>query len=284
MGTDNGLFWTTKNDGKDWTDYSKGLPNAYMRSIAPSNFKNGRVYVALTGINYDDMDSHLFVSENFGANWKSISTNLPDEPVNVIAEDPIHQNILYAGGYKGLYVTINQGKSWNYFGNGMPLISISDIEFHRNSGDLIVSTHGRGIYLFNLLPFYEMQDLDSDKNHLLSIPIGTSPESIHSGIIPNYSSVEKLVFSFWLNKEMNIKCSIYDSEDQVIFQTELNRKKGFNQFRWDLILEKTESDMPYFIHYDKFIEAGNYKVILEVGNKQLSRELTIINNKSPKTR
>ena len=64
VGTDHGAFWTSKNGGKSWKEFSGKLPNAYIRSIEPSNFKKSRVYLAMTGINYDDLNNYIFVSDN----------------------------------------------------------------------------------------------------------------------------------------------------------------------------------------------------------------------------
>ena len=146
MGTDNGVFWVTKNDGKEWQEASAGLPEAYIRSIYPSSVKNSRVYLTLTGLNYDDFNKYIFVSENYGKNWRSISANLPDEPMNVVVEDPTNEDILYVGGHRGVYISYNRGNSWSYLGKGMPATSVSDIEIDDATGDMIVATHGRGIY------------------------------------------------------------------------------------------------------------------------------------------
>ncbi len=108
-GTDKGAFWVSKNDGQSWEENSKGLANNYIRSICPSRFVKERVYLAMTGINYDDLHSYLYVSEDDGKNWRSINDGLPDEPVNVILEDPTNENILYAGGF-GEYIFLLTGE------------------------------------------------------------------------------------------------------------------------------------------------------------------------------
>ena len=152
MGTDHGAFWTSKNGGKSWKEFSGKLPNAYIRSIEPSNFKKSRVYLAMTGINYDDLNNYIFVSDNYGKKWKSLSANLPNDPANVIIEDPVHENILYAGCYRGVYISVNRGKSWNILGNNMPAVSVADLEIQKRENELVVGTHGRGIYYLNLNP------------------------------------------------------------------------------------------------------------------------------------
>ena len=87
-GTDKGAFWVSKNDGASWEENDIGMANNYIRSICPSRFAKERVYVAMTGINYDDLQSYLYLSEDYGKTWSGISSGLPNEPVNVILEDP----------------------------------------------------------------------------------------------------------------------------------------------------------------------------------------------------
>ena len=72
-GTDKGAFWVSKDDGKSWKENSNGLANNYIRSIFPSQFKTSRVYTAMSGLNYDDFGNHLYMSEDNGENWKSIT-------------------------------------------------------------------------------------------------------------------------------------------------------------------------------------------------------------------
>ncbi len=152
VGTDHGAFWVSKDDGTTWEEHSTGIANNYIRSIEPSRFKASRVYMAMTGINYDDLHSYLYSSEDYGKNWKRISTGLPDEPVNVIKEDLTNENILYAGGLRGVYVSLDKGNNWSYLGINMPAVAVADMEIHRASMDLVVGTHGRGIYKINLKP------------------------------------------------------------------------------------------------------------------------------------
>ena len=66
-----------------------------------------------------------------------------------------------------------------------------------------------------------------------------------------------------------------------IWQININGKKGFNQFRWDLILEKRKSDAPYFVHYDKFIESGNYTLRAYFGETIADQLVKVIEGISP---
>lgn len=281
-GTDKGAFWVTKNDGTNWVENSIGLANNYIRSICPSRFVKSRVYLAMTGINYDDLQSYLYLSEDYGKNWTSIAAGLPNEPVNVILEDPTDENILYAGALRGVYMSTNRGKTWAYLGNNMPSAAIADLEIHDNTMDLVVATHGRGIYKINLRPIHAMvsKNLPPDKDHLFNIPESTRPSlSSHSGEAL-YQTLEKVSIPFWLNEAKSISLSIKDKENKIIWTITQQGQKGFNEYRWDLIVKKEKSDLPYFVHYDKFVEAGNYTLILSDGKTTLEQVFVVKNGVS----
>ncbi len=282
-GTDHGAFWVSKNDGATWEEYSKGIANNYIRSISPSRHKTSRVYMAMTGINYDDLHSYIYSSEDYGKNWKSISAGLPDEPVNVIKEDPTNENILYAGGLRGVYISIDSGNTWSYLGINMPATSVADLEIHEGTMDLVVATHGRGIYKTSLRPIQKLlnQKLETDHDYFFEIGEIKRPWFNSSGGEADYRTIEKVVFSFWLRQSAEVILSIKDKDKKEIWKTSVNGHTGLNQYRWDLITNKITSDYPYFIQYDKFIEAGSYIVNIAAGNVHLEQTLTIANATSP---
>ncbi len=258
VGTDRGTLWRSKNNGQDWTNISGDFPANYIRSICPSKHKKERLYVQLTGLNYDDLGAYLYVSEDYGDTWTSITSNLPNHPINFILEDPAFENILYAGTYRGVYVSTNRGQEWSYFGKGMPDASIADIVIEEKSKDMVVATHGRGIYKTNLLPFYHHFSEKISTNFLFEIPEGKAPlkRDTHKDI--DEKSIEKVPITFWLEEPETINLDILTESDSLLHSKTIQGQAGFNQFRWDLVTYKEESDSPYFIHYKHYLEAGEY--------------------------
>ena len=223
--------------------------------------------MSMTGINYDDLNNYLYSSENYGKHWKKISSNLPNEPVNVIVEDNKYENVLYAGMYRGVYISLNKGLSWMVLGNNLPISSVSDIEIHNSSNDMIVSTHGRGIYKINLDPIHKYflfkDSLKSD--YLFKIDNGNLPKFNDTHKEPIIDTYEKLPITFYLNENKNYALIIMN-ENKVIWKYESKGNYGINQIRWDLITKKNNDQKPYHIHYNEFILPGEYNVILETEN------------------
>jgi Sortilin, neurotensin receptor 3, len=283
-GTDRGAFWVSKNDGATWDEHSAGIANNYIRSISPSNHKVSRVYLTMNGINYDDLHSYVYTSEDYGKNWKSISAGLPDEPVNVIKEDLINENIIYVGTIRGVFVSIDRGKSWFYMGVNMPATAVADLEIHEATMDLVVGTHGRGIYKTNLKPIQKMvsQNLSHGKNHFFETDQARRPWFNSSSGEADYRTIEKATFSFWLNQYGQASISIRDKSNNEVWKTKLNGQPGINQFRWDMVVSKQTSDYPYFMDYDKFIDAGTYIVtVVSLGGDNLEQPFVVVNGISP---
>ncbi|MEL6255698.1 MAG: hypothetical protein AAFR87_27080, partial [Bacteroidota bacterium] len=276
VGTDKGSFWTTKDDGENWQEYSTNLPNAYIRSIYPSRHKKSRVYLALNGMNYDDLNGYLFVSDNYGKKWKSIRSNLPNETANVILEDPRFENILYAGLYRGAYISLDRGKSWQLLGRNLSAMAVADMIIHEESADLIIATHGRGIYRTNLKPLYEfLESNNTNEPKLCSPDTLVRPRYNDTHRDPNYKSLEPGSFTYYIPESGELNLSIRDEREGVLWSESLTGKKGLNQLRWDLIVKKEKSLNPYFIHYDNFIEKGTYRLVLSWKDKAVEQSLII---------
>ncbi len=278
VGTDKGVFWCSEDDGQNWQEYSQGLPPHYIRSIFPSKFKASRVYMSMTGINDDNLSKYLFVSEDFGKNWESIASNLPNEPVNVILEDPVYEDILYAGTYRGVYISLNRGASWYWLGKNMPGVSIGDMEIQEREKDLVVGTHGRGIYYLNLNPIYELHKVGYplSKNHLFEVPNAQFPKRRASHGEIDKGSVQKLPISFWLTNRESVQLSVVNNQKEVVWSKNIPGNKGLNQIRWDLVRKRENSPLPYFIHYEKYIPPGEYVIILNSSEGEIQQNLTVL--------
>ena len=276
-GSDKGSFWVTKDDGKNWSENSKNIKDNYIRSIYPSKFSKSRVYMAMSGINYDDLGNYIYMSENYGKDWKSIKSNLPNEPANVIIEDLKFENILYAGLYRGVYISFDKGNSWSILGKNLPIVSISDLIIDEKSGDLIAATHGRGIYKLNLNPIHYSikKGISVEKNILFPISDITRPLINDTHKEPISSTAEKLSFSFFINKNEKVLTEVYNDKNDLIWRYKFDAKKGFNEFRWDIIYEKNKSDLPYFIHYNKYLPAGKYKLNLKLTNENFEESFNV---------
>ncbi len=153
-GSDDGNIQLSKDDGYTWALVSNNLPkNLYVSRIVASAINEGRVYVTLNGYRKDNFTAWLYVSEDYGKTWKTLGSNLPAGPLNVIREDPKHEDILYLGSDNGLYASFNRGKTFMSLGN-LPSVPVHDIAIQKTANEIIVATHGRSIYIGSLEEVY----------------------------------------------------------------------------------------------------------------------------------
>jgi len=284
VGTDRGAFWVTLDDGKNWREFSEGLSNGYIRSICPSRFSKSRVYVAVTGINYDDLRNHLYVSEDYGKTWRSIVSNLPDEVAYVILEDPVNENILYAGLYRGVYISVDRGESWSLLGPGMAATAISDLVIQEREMDLVVGTHGRGIYKMNIRPIQEAFKNGVPRTDMIfATPVARLPWINDTHRDPRMRTAEKVPITFYLMNDTDVEVRVNNEKGKTIWTKTLKGKKGFNQYRWNLVAKRADSPQPYFTRYLEFAPPGTYEIQIVGDGVDLKTELTIIKRQSPPT-
>ena len=277
VGMDKGAFWFTRDGGRNWEERSQGLPNGYIRSIVPSSFKSSRVYLTLSGINYDDLSNHVYVSENNGKDWQKLQGNLPDEVAYVLLEDPVYENLLYIGMYRGVYVSTNRGKSWSLLGKNLAACAIADLELEEKSQTLIAASHGRGIYKIDIGPIRAAlaKGYPINENHLFEVPETNRPwlNDTHRDV--DYHTAQKAPITYWSVKTETVKLKVQRA-GATVWSTDWLVQKGFNQYRWDLVVDRHSSMAPYFIHYDEFIAAGDYQLIIETGRKSLATDLVVL--------
>jgi photosystem II stability/assembly factor-like uncharacterized protein len=161
VGTDDGNVWVKKGVQAKWEKINRDLPNKWVTRIVASKYKKERVYVTLIGYRDDDFKTYVYASEDYGNTWTSIKGNLPEEPVNVIREDPVNEDILYLGTDLTVYVTIDRGITWYSLKNNLPTNAVYDLRVQPRENELIIGTHGRGVFI---LPVKYIHQLASEKN------------------------------------------------------------------------------------------------------------------------
>ncbi|OYU93479.1 MAG: glycosyl hydrolase, partial [Bacteroidetes bacterium B1(2017)] len=163
-GSDDGYLHVTRDNGKNWTNIT--LPTsqlgdfALMSMIHTSDFEKGKAYLAATRYMFGDRTPYLFKTSDYGKTWASISKGIPsDEYTRVVREDPNKPGLLYAGTERGIYVSFDDGASWNPLNLNMPISPIRDLQIHDREKDLVVATHGLSFWILDdVTPLHQIKD------------------------------------------------------------------------------------------------------------------------------
>jgi photosystem II stability/assembly factor-like uncharacterized protein len=148
-GTDDGLIHVTHDGGKTWNNVTpQGIPDWTKISLIDAGHSDAATaYAALNGIRIDDMHPHIYRTHDGGHTWTAITNGLPDDPINVVREDPRHKGLLLAGSERCVYVSFDDGDHWQPLRLNMPATSIRDLVF--KDADVVVGTHGRSFWILD---------------------------------------------------------------------------------------------------------------------------------------
>ena len=152
VGTDDGNVQVSKDGGNSFSLISQKLPKGlYVSRVIASKYNVARVYVTLNGYRNDHFNAYVYQSDDYGTTWKQIMKDLPSEPVNVIKEDAVAEQVLYVGTDGGLYVSLDGGNSSMAWTKGLPAsVPVHDLEIHPRDHEIVLGTHGRSLYVGKL--------------------------------------------------------------------------------------------------------------------------------------
>jgi len=156
-GTDDGLIRLTRDGGRNWSDVTPpGMtPWSKVSQLDASHFDDNTVYAAINRIRLDDQRPYIYRTHDGGKTWAKIVEGLPEEPINVVREDPVRKGLLYAGSERAVYVSFDDGAHWQTLRLNMPATSIRDLVVHED--DLAIATHGRGFWILdNVTPLRQL--------------------------------------------------------------------------------------------------------------------------------
>ena len=256
-GTDDGLVQLTRDAGTHWTNVTpKELP-AWTRvmGMEAGHYGAGTVYVAGDGHMSGDDQAHLFVTDDFGASWHSIAGDLPRNLfVRSIREDSKNPHMLYAGTNRGVWVSFDRGAHWHDLRLNMPASAIYDLEIQPDQNDLVVGTHGRGVWILDdLSPLQQLTLAQNQQTVLLTPrpayrmfatpPINTSlynpqtqvPDNIFFG--PN--APDGAIINYYLAQKAraNPTIDIQDANGHVVRHLQgkaVPNSEGMNRAVWNL--------------------------------------------------
>ena len=254
-GSDDGLLHISKDGGKNWSNVTpKKLPEwAMINSIEADPFQKGGLYVAATLYKKGDYTPYLYHTTDYGKTWKLITNGIPSGHfTRVLRADPKVEGLLYCGTEFGMYISKNNGSTWEPFQLNLPIVPITDLAIKEN--DLIVATQGRSFWIFDdLNVLWDEVEIPTAKETLRvydSYPTvgfgGGGKSSSLAGT--NHPNGVRLYFNL-PNVDEEVSLLFLDSNGELIrkFSTKasdadnkVTLKEGLNTFAWNTRYEKAD--------------------------------------------
>lgn len=263
-GTDDGNVQVTPDGGTTWRNVSRGLPRAWVSRVHASTHVRDRAYVSLTPYRDDRIDAFVFVTEDLGRSWRRISEGLPAEPVNVVREDPVNPDVLYVGTHKGVYVSLDRGASWAALQAGLPQMPVHDMVVHPRERELVIGTHGRSVFIVDVLPIQELTTaIRAKKLHGFPIedvagsrgwraqssawtrgdpfdplflePAWAYPEGARARF---RAESPNLRVPYWAARDGKVTIRVLDGNGNPVHVASQDARRGVNTWRWDLFVDR----------------------------------------------
>lgn len=153
-GTDDGNLQLTRDGGKTWMNVVgniQGLPkNAWVSYLDAGHFEEGTVYATFDLHTFGNLRPYVYKTVDYGKTWTSLVSTESNVRgyAHVIKEDLVNKQLLFVGTEFGLWISLDGGRQWaQYKGGELPNVAVRDLAIHPRDHDLVIATHGRGIWI-----------------------------------------------------------------------------------------------------------------------------------------
>ncbi len=295
VGTDDGNLQLTKNGGKSWENLVKnisGLPsNTWCSHVEASRFREGRAYVTFDGHQTGDMKPYAYKTEDFGKTWESLSTSEIKGYCHVIREDIVNPDLLFLGTEFGLFISIDGGKKWTHLKENFPMVAVRDMVIHPREHDLIIATHGLGIWIIDDLTPLRNLKKDTLENEVAILPSRPSTISYSSsiqdfpgddGFLGSNPPSGATITYYLKNRHIfgDLKLEILDSQGKLIKSLPTGKRKGINRVYWDMRLKPPKVSykpgVPTGVAVGPMVPEGTYTIKITKNEKSYFGKLDLI--------
>jgi hypothetical protein len=299
VGTDDGNLQVTQDDGKHWANLTKrfpGLPETmWVSGIEASRHNAGTAYVSFDGHRSNDFANYLYRSTDFGNTWSSLTGDLPaNRVIHAVHEDPKNPNLIYVGTEHGLYLSADGGQHWIAMAGNLPRVPVNDFVIHPRDNDLVLATHGRGVWILDdLTPLQALTpQVMSEAVHLF--PVRAAEEiryfnpKAHTGdmIFRGENPPAGALIDYYLASDPGASGSsaaILDAAGKPVAALRPTHEAGINRIVWNLRYDALPAPPPGEESGGRamelpgpFVMPGEYTARLTVGDKTFDQKLHVL--------
>ena len=298
-GSDDGLVHLSRNGGKDWQNITPKIMPEWMmiNCIEIDPFIKGGAYIVGTKYKTGDYRPYIYKTENYGQSWKLLVNGIGEEDfTRALRADPNRKGLLYAGTERGMYISFDDGNSWQKFELNLPIVPITDLAIKNNN--LIAATQGRSFWMLDdLSPLHQLdKDINNEEFYLFK-PLDsyrmnggrgavskTQGQNHYGGVSVNFylkdtAKTDTISLSFF-DKSKNLIKKYSTHPDKENKEEELTIKAGSNQFNWNMMYPDAEKIKGMILWWASLSGPkalpGTYMVELSKNEKKKTQQFNIL--------
>ena len=285
VGTDDGNVQVTKDGGKSWTNTVSNIPglpaNTWCYHIEASSLDKATAYAVFDGHTRGDKSTYAYKTTDYGASWTNIATDDIHGFARSIQEDYVNPDLLFLGTEFGLYITLDGGTSWSKFTNNMPAVAIHHLELQKQTNDLVMGTHGRGVIIIDdisplrlineeliakKLYFFENESTVIDEENSFTGDFGNQTAFV------GRSKTKDFQLKYFLSKRHTfgkMALEIQDADGNKVAELGAGKSKGINIVNWNFSKKQPKVAKGKTLTFGGFssptVAAGTYKAVMVKG-------------------
>jgi photosystem II stability/assembly factor-like uncharacterized protein len=310
VGTDDGNVQVTRDGGKSWTNVAANIPGVpaglWVSRIQASAHDAARAFVAIDGHRSDDFHPYLYMTDDYGRTWHLITgttagsnsnevgsgSGVPgiipsNHPLKGFREDPVNANLLFAGTEFGIFMSLDRGQHWQSMKDGLPTVSVDDIQIHPREHDLIIATHGRSVYVMDDISALEQLTTEKLTQNAVLFEPKTARQFYYNPIGGLWGAhvfkAKNPAFGAHIDYYLrgtpadDVSITIEDAKGKTIRELDASNRGGLNRVVWDLRGESREliSEARGDDDTPQYVMPGTYTVRMKYGSVKSSAKLVV---------
>jgi photosystem II stability/assembly factor-like uncharacterized protein len=256
-GTNDGLMQITRDGGKNWSNVTANIPGlpewGTVSNIEASRYDAGTAYITVDLHQVNNRDPFIYKTSDYGKTWTSITNGIPHSMLSYahcIREDPVRRGLLFVGTENALYVSFNDGQSWQPLQGNLPHAPVYWIAIQEHFHDLVLATYGRGFWILDdITPLEQMTPQALDASAYLFPPrdayrfrTATQPESMPNDPTAGQNPPYGASLDYYLKSaaQGGARLAILDASGRTVRTLNGASQSGINRMWWDLRFSPTK--------------------------------------------
>ena len=255
VGTDDGNVQISRDAGKTWTNVTGNIPalpkNAWVSSLEAGHFAEGTAYATFDLHMFGDLRPYAYKTTDYGKTWTPLIVE--NGPVlgyaHVVKEDLVNQDLLFVGTEFGLWVSLDGGRQWaKYKGAEFPNVAVRDLAIHPRDHDLVIATHGRGIWIIDDITPLRALTPENLAKEAVFIQARPTVQSISGGggwvngdaAFAGPNPTDEAVITYYQKKRHifgDLKIEVFDPDGKLLGTIPSSKRRGLNRATWPMRLK-----------------------------------------------